>query len=72
MTPITTNELIRLYKAKSITINPADLKNMPDLLLFWILNELKLINARAGSVPSANDNIVSPPSRKLQIGRAHV
>ena len=70
MTPITTKLLIRLNNANIITTSPADLKNMPDFELFLMLNELKLTNARTGSVPSANESIVSPPLRKLPVVRA--
>jgi len=52
-----------------MTINPADLKNIPDLELFLILNELKLTSARTGKVPSANASMVNPPLRKLPVVR---
>lgn len=61
MTPITTKLLIRLNNANMMTTSPADLKNMPDVELFLILNELKLTNASTGNVPSAKASIVRPP-----------
>ncbi len=67
MTPITTKLLIRLNNANMMTTSPADLKNIPALELFLILNELKLINARTGNVPSAKASIVRPPLRKLPV-----
>lgn len=67
MIPITTKLLIKLNRANIITTSPADLKNIPDLELFLILNELKLRSARTGSVPSANASIVSPPVMKLPV-----
>lgn len=67
MSPITTKLLIRLNKANIITTSPAVLKNMPDFELFLIVNELKLIRANTGSVPSANVSIVRPPVRKLPV-----
>lgn len=65
--PITTKLLMRLNKANIITINPADLKNIPDLELFLMLNELKLIRAKTGNVPRAKANIVRPPVRKFPV-----
>lgn len=62
-----TSALIMLNIANKITISPADLKNIPDFLLFVILNELKLIRARTGSVPNANENIVRAPFKKLPV-----
>ncbi len=56
-----------LNNANKITINPAVLKNTPDLELFFILNELKLIKANTGKVPKANDNIVNAPLIKLPV-----
>lgn len=67
ITPIITKELIKLNNANMITISPADLKKTPDFLLFVTLNELKLIKARIGSVPSANESIVRPPFKKLPV-----
>ena len=67
MTPMTTSALIRLNNAKRMTISPADLKNTPDFLLFCMLNELKLMSAKIGNVPSANESIVRPPFRKLPV-----
>ena len=58
-----------LNNANSITIKPAVLKKIPDLALFWILNELKLMIASTGKVPRANDNIVRPPLKKLPVER---
>lgn len=69
MTPMTTSALIRLNNAKRMTMSPADLKNIPAFLLFLILNELKLTNARIGRVPNANASIVRPPLRKLPVVR---
>ena len=60
---------MRLNKANIITIRPADLKNIPDLELFLILNELKLMRARTGKVPRAKENIVSAPVIKLPVER---
>ena len=62
-----TKLLIRLNSANRITIRPAVLKKIPDLLLFCIENELKLIRASTGSVPSAKKSIVSPPVRKFPV-----
>lgn len=70
MIPANTKLFIMLKIANIITISPALLKNTPDLELFFILNELKLISASMGSVPSANDNMVSPPFKKLPVVRA--
>ena len=67
MSPITTRLLMRLNRANMMTINPADLKKMPDLELFLMLNELKLINANTGNVPSAKASMVSPPVKKLPV-----
>ena len=58
-----TSPLMRLNSANIITISPADLKKMPAFELFLILNELKLMSARTGNVPSANASIVSPPAK---------
>ena len=66
---MTTRLLIRLNKAKMMTINPAVFKKIPDLLFFWILKEEKLIKARTGNVPKAKDSIMSPPVRKLPVER---
>ena len=60
---MTTKPLIRLKRANMITISPAVLKNIPDFELFWMLNELKLMRAKTGSVPSANASMVNPPRR---------
>ncbi len=56
-----------LKRANKITISPADLKNIPDFELFFILNELKLTNASTGKVPSAKASMVSPPFKKLPV-----
>lgn len=53
-----------LKMANKITTSPAVLKNIPDFLLLFILNELKLKSAKTGKVPRANASIVNPPSRK--------
>lgn len=66
---MTTKLLIRLKRANRITMRPADLKKIPDFELFFMLNELKLISARTGNVPSANASIVNPPSRKFPVVR---
>lgn len=50
---MTTKLLSILNRANMITTNPADLKKMPDLELFLIEKELKLIKAKTGSVPRA-------------------
>ena len=70
--PITTKLLIKLNKANEITINPAVLKNIPDLELFFILNELKLISANTGNVPRAKVSMVNPPLRKLPVERVYI
>lgn len=62
-----TKLLIRLKSANVITIKPALLKNMLDLELFFILNELKLTNARTGNVPSAKASMVRPPCKKFPV-----
>lgn len=67
MTPTTTRIFIRLNKANMITTSPAVLKNIPDFELFLILNELKLMSARTGNVPSAKESIVRPPVKKLPV-----
>lgn len=64
---MTAKLLIKLNMAKSITTRPADLKKIPDFPPFLILNELKLIRASTGSVPSANESIVNPPLIKLPV-----
>ena len=69
MRPITAKLLIRLNKANMITIKPADLKKTPALELFLMLKELKLMRARTGSVPKANESIVKPPFIKLPVER---
>ena len=53
-------------------MNPADLKNIPAFGLPTILNELKLISAKTGSVPNAKNNIVSPPFKKLPVVRVNI
>lgn len=68
---MTTRLLIILNKANIITIKPADLKNIPDLALFLILKELKLISASTGKVPRAKESMVNPPLRKLPVVRAY-
>ena len=67
MRPITTKLFMRLNSANIITTKPADLKKIPALAFFWILNELKLIRARTGSVPSANASMVNAHVRKLPV-----
>ena len=69
MRPITTKLLIKLNKANIITISPAVLKKIPDFELFLILKELKLIKASTGSVPSAKESMVSPPSKNPPVER---
>lgn len=64
---MTTKLFIRLNKAKRITIRPAVLKNIPALELPFILKELKLMRARTGRVPTANESIVKAPLRKLPV-----
>ena len=58
--------------ANRITIIPADLKNTPDLELFFMLNELKLTNIRTGSVPNANENIVKAPVQKFPVDNVYI
>ena len=67
MIPAATKLFIILKNANIITINPALLKKIPDLELFFILNELKLIRASTGNVPSANASIVRPPFQKVPV-----
>ena len=62
-----TRALIKLKRAKSITIRPALLKKIPDFSLFLILNELKLMRARTGNVPRAKESIVRPPLKKSPV-----
>lgn len=49
------------------TMRPAVLKKIPDFELFFILKELKLTNARIGSVPIANASMVNPPFKKVPV-----
>ena len=69
---MTTILLMRLKSANMMTMSPAVLKKIPDLLLSLILNELKLMSARTGNVPSANVSIVSPPVRKLPVPSVYI
>ena len=69
---MTTKLLIRLNRANIITINPADLKKIPERLPFWILNEEKLIRARTGNVPSAKESIDKPPFKKLPVESVYI
>ena len=62
--PIAANVFIRLNNANIMTTSPAVLKKTPDLELFFTLNELKLMSANTGSVPSANASMVNPPFKK--------
>ena len=64
---MTARLLIKLNRANNITTKPADLKNIPDFELFFILNELKLKSARTGRVPSANASMVNPPFMKFPV-----
>ena len=67
MIPITARLLMMLNRAKMITMRPAVLKNIPAFELCWMLKELKLMRPSTGSVPRANESIVSPPVRKLPV-----
>ena len=70
--PIITKLFNIFIIAKSITISPADLKNIPDLELSFILNELKLVMASIGKVPSAKASIVIAPFQKLPVDRVYI
>ena len=67
MTPIAAKLAKIFISAKSMTIMPAVLKNIPDFELEPILNELKLMSASTGSVPRAKTSMVSAPSMKLPV-----
>lgn len=69
MTPVRTRLEIRLMMPNIITIRPAVLKKIPDFELFCTEKELKLIRAKIGSVPTANESMVSPPVIKLPVDR---
>ncbi len=69
--PTTAKLFIKLNKANKITTKPADLKKIPDLELFLILNELKLTRARTGKVPSAKASMVRPPRKKLPVVKVY-
>ena len=55
-----------------MTISPAVLKKIPEFLLFFMLNELKLTSASTGRVPSAKASIVSPPFQKLPVDKVYI
>ena len=66
---MTTKLLMILKSAKKITISPAVLKKIPAFGLSLILNELKLMSARAGRVPRANAVIVRAPLINVPVER---
>ena len=70
--PAITSALWRLNNPKNTTTSPAVLKKIPERALEWIVSELKDRRARTGSVPSANTNIVNPPSRKFPVVRVYI
>ena len=72
MSPATTRAFITLKSAKRITMSPAVLKNTPAYELFWMLNELKLTSPSTGSVPNANEPIVSAPVKKLPVESVYI
>ena len=65
--PITANAPIKLITAKNRIMNPAVLKNIPDLKVSASLIDAKLIKARIGNVPKAKTSIVKAPLRKLPV-----
>ena len=53
--------------AKNITTSPAVLKNIPDCAFVCSPSEPKERSASTGSVPSANESMVSAPVEKLPV-----
>ena len=66
---ITTNALIKLKSANKITIKPETLKKIPDFEFLPRDRELNDTNPKIGSVPNANDNIISAPCIKFPVER---